>query len=45
MIVERSGTMLIELQQEASMTPQVPAPVLERPKPPFRRVVVFTGKP
>jgi hypothetical protein len=35
--------MIIEPSQEDRMAENAPAPV-ERPKPPFRRVVVFTGK-
>ena len=35
----------VELSQEARMTPLPTAPAPERPKPPFRRLVVFVGKP
>jgi hypothetical protein len=39
-------TILIELRRRPRMTPQDQAPPPpERPRPPFRRVVVFTGKP
>jgi hypothetical protein len=38
--------MIIELRRRLAMSPAPPpTPVAERPKPPFRRVVVFTGKP
>jgi hypothetical protein len=35
--------MIIELSKEDRMSQDAPAPV-ERPKPPFRRVVVFVGR-
>jgi len=43
--VEPSGTMHIELSRRLRMTPQVPVPAPEKPRPPFRRLVVFVGKP